>query len=47
MDEAGRAGTVIHEATHQLSKTGDDINMSGNIIKPNSGGSIESGANGC
>ncbi|KAG6823234.1 hypothetical protein H0H92_010917, partial [Tricholoma furcatifolium] len=37
LDNAGRAGTVIHEATHQLSKTGDDVNRSDNIIKANDG----------
>jgi predicted RecA/RadA family phage recombinase len=43
---AGRAGTVIHEATHQLSKTGDDVNKSGNIIKPYDGKSVTTGVTG-
>ncbi len=47
LNDAGRAATVIHEATHQLSKTGDDINKSGNIIKPYDGKSQPSGATGC
>jgi len=33
LDDAGRAGTLIHEATHALSNTGDDINKSGEIIR--------------
>ncbi len=47
LDNAGRAATVIHEATHQLAKTGDDINKSGNIIKPYDGRSQKSGETGC
>ncbi|KAG6810072.1 hypothetical protein H0H92_013487 [Tricholoma furcatifolium] len=43
LDDAGRAGTVIHEATHQLSATGDDVNLSGNIIKPDDEQSIADG----
>jgi len=46
LDNAGRAGTLIHEATHQLSKTGDDINKSGKIIKPYDGTSKPTGATG-
>lgn len=47
MNNDGRAGTIIHEATHQLAKTGDDVNMSGKIIKPSDGSSKPSGATGC
>ncbi len=47
MTNEGRAGTLIHEATHQLSKTGDDVNLSNNIIKAYDGASKTSGANGC
>ncbi|KAJ3474010.1 hypothetical protein NLI96_g12699 [Meripilus lineatus] len=46
LDNAGRAGTVIHEATHQMKKTGDDVNLSGNIIKAYDGTSKQSGATG-
>jgi len=46
LNDAGRAGTIIHEATHQLSKTGDDVNLGGNIIKANDGSSKPSGATG-
>jgi len=41
LDNKGRAGTIIHEATHQLMKTGDNVNLSGNIIKPTDGRSQE------
>ncbi|KAF9474337.1 hypothetical protein BDN70DRAFT_884904 [Pholiota conissans] len=37
LNNAGRAGTLIHEATHQLSKTGDDVNKSNNIARPYDG----------
>ena len=47
LDNAGRAATVIHEATHQLAKTGDDINQKGNIIKANDGSSKPTGDTGC
>ncbi|KAG6826150.1 hypothetical protein H0H92_000958 [Tricholoma furcatifolium] len=46
LDNAGRAGTVIHEATHQLSKTGDDVNKSDNIIKPYDSRSVKTGRTG-
>ncbi|KAF9483967.1 hypothetical protein BDN70DRAFT_214221 [Pholiota conissans] len=46
LNDAGRAGTIIHEATHQLSKTGDDVNKSGKIIRPNDGSSKPSGNTG-
>ncbi|KAF9474336.1 hypothetical protein BDN70DRAFT_321592 [Pholiota conissans] len=39
LNDAGRAGTLIHEATHQLSKTGDNVNKGGNIIQPHDGSS--------
>ncbi|KAG6904263.1 hypothetical protein DXG01_011318, partial [Tephrocybe rancida] len=35
LTDAGRAGTVIHEATHKLSYTGDLVDENDNIIKPN------------
>jgi hypothetical protein len=47
LDDAGRAATVIHEATHQLAKTGDDVNQKGNIIKPYDSKSIPNGETGC
>jgi hypothetical protein len=47
LDDAGRAATVIHEATHQLAKTGDEINQKGNIIKPTDGRSKPTGETGC
>jgi len=46
LDDKGRAGTIIHEATHQLRKTGDDVNLSDNIIKPTDGSSKKNGLNG-
>ncbi|KAF9484237.1 hypothetical protein BDN70DRAFT_928486 [Pholiota conissans] len=46
LDDSGRAGTIIHEATHQLMKTGDDINKSGKVIKANDGSSKKSGNTG-
>jgi hypothetical protein len=46
MDKAGRAGTLIHEATHQLSKTGDDVDQNGNIMKANTG-QLGAGQQGC
>ncbi|KAG6906716.1 hypothetical protein DXG01_012459 [Tephrocybe rancida] len=45
LTDAGRAGTVIHEATHKLSSTGDNVNDAGNIIKGNEDGK-ESGETG-
>ena len=47
LNDAGRTATLIHEATHQLAKTGDDINQKGNIIKPYDGRSKPSGETGC
>jgi hypothetical protein len=45
--DEGRIGTVIHEATHQLAKTGDDVNKSGNIIRPYDSKSQATGQTGC
>lgn len=47
LNDAGRAATLIHEATHQLAKTGDDVNQKGNIIKANDGRSKPTGETGC
>ncbi|KAG6913006.1 hypothetical protein DXG01_010460 [Tephrocybe rancida] len=38
LTDAGRAGTVIHEATHKLSATGDVVDENDNIIKGNEEG---------
>ncbi|CAA7262517.1 unnamed protein product [Cyclocybe aegerita] len=46
LNDVGRAGTVIHEATHQLSKTGDKVNMRNNIIRPSDGRSVWNGETG-
>ncbi|KAG6848085.1 hypothetical protein H0H93_003487 [Arthromyces matolae] len=32
--EAERAGVIIHEATHQLAMTGDELNSARNFIRP-------------
>ena len=45
--DEGRTATVIHEASHQLAGTGDDVNLSGNIIKPYDGTSKTTGQTGC
>ncbi len=47
LSDAGRAATVIHEATHQLAKTGDEVNQKGNIIKAYDSKSIPTGETGC
>jgi len=34
LSNLGRAGTIIHEASHQLCLTGDKVSMQGKIIDP-------------
>ncbi|KAF9479387.1 hypothetical protein BDN70DRAFT_993518 [Pholiota conissans] len=38
LDDAGRAGTLIHEASHQLAKTGDKVSRYDKILKPSTTG---------
>ncbi|KAG6856167.1 hypothetical protein H0H87_006851 [Tephrocybe sp. NHM501043] len=46
LNNAGRAGTLIHEAAHQLAYAGDDVNKSGKIVKVNDGRSKKDGRDG-
>lgn len=48
LDNIGRAGTLIHEATHQLSETGDKVHQSGTrIIRPTESDDKDNGKTGC
>jgi len=50
LDDNGRAGTLIHEATHQLRETGDNVHHTGgHIIKATANGDAEkdNGKTGC
>ncbi|KAG6827406.1 hypothetical protein H0H87_004852 [Tephrocybe sp. NHM501043] len=46
LNNAGRAGTLIHEAAHQLAYAGDSVNRSRKIIKVNDGSSKKDGRDG-
>ncbi len=48
LDNNGRAGTLIHEATHQLRATGDKVHQNGDhIIKGDSNDDKDNGKTGC
>jgi hypothetical protein len=48
LNDNGRAGTLIHEATHQLRETGDKVHKNGDhIIKATDNDDKDNGKTGC